>query len=241
MQKKTSWRTLGTSPPVRLASWSKLTHCWNWTYHPSSTYIWIYDNQNHQIHNHYQNQQRHYPAASKPSSHLQRRALLDPWLSGKPLGCICTNNSLSIWFWWWWKLNTNNPLTALSKKTFILFVYQLEYHHARVPLPMDLLHTFYLEHLNLAMQPKVFIVTKKNDKTYYQTTLQQQQHVATQKYISGLNPSRELHTTFLNIEPLSGVAFQVIKMRMLLLISWGWQISDISLHPACSGIWSRYA
>ena len=98
VQKKTSWRTLGTSPPVRLASWSKLTHCWKWTYHPSSTYIWIYDNQNHQIHNHHQNQQRHYPAASKPSSHLQRRALLDPWLSGKSLCCICKNNSLSIWF-----------------------------------------------------------------------------------------------------------------------------------------------
>ena len=106
VQKKTSWRTLGTSPPVRLASWSKLTHCWNWTYHPSSPYIWIYDNQNHQIHNHHQNQQRHYPAASKPSSHLQRRALLDPWLSGKLLSCICTNTSLSIWFWWWWKLKS---------------------------------------------------------------------------------------------------------------------------------------
>ena len=69
-------------------------------------HLWIYDNQNHQIHNHHQNQQRQYPAASKPSSHLQRRALLDPWLSGKLLGCICTNNSLSIWFWWWWKLKT---------------------------------------------------------------------------------------------------------------------------------------
>ena len=134
-------------------------------------HLWIYDNQNQQIHNHHQNQQRQYPAASKPSSHLQRRALLDPWLSGKLLGCIWTNNSLSIWFWWWWKLKTNNPLTALSKKTFILLVYQLEYHHARVPLSTDLLHIFSLEHLNLAMQPKVFIFTKNNDKTYcYITT-----------------------------------------------------------------------
>ena len=27
VQKKTSWRTLGTSPPVRLVQRSKLTHC----------------------------------------------------------------------------------------------------------------------------------------------------------------------------------------------------------------------
>ena len=31
--------------------------------------------------------------------------------------------------------------------------------------------------------------------------------------IKGLKPSRELHTTFLNVEPLSGVAFQVIKIH----------------------------
>ena len=35
--------------------------------------------------------------------------------------------------------------------------------------------------------------------------------------IKGLKPSRELHTTFLNVEPLSGVAFQVIEMIMIMI------------------------
>ena len=30
--------------------------------------------------------------------------------------------------------------------------------------------------------------------------------------IKGLKPSKELHTTFLNVEPLSGVAFQVSQI-----------------------------
>lgn len=43
--------------------------------------------------------------------------------------------------------------------------------------------------------------------------------------IKGLKPSRELHTTFLNVEPLSGVAFQVIQMIMIskFTLTWDWE------------------
>lgn len=41
--------------------------------------------------------------------------------------------------------------------------------------------------------------------------------LSSNRTIKGLKPSRELHTTFLNVEPLSGVAFQVIEMIMIMM------------------------